>query len=92
MLVRSNQQPLDALPVQEREAVTAICGFSSSSHPRRELVFQGLLTIRCFSQLSFLTWQLGQLIRIDPFGVLPCEPSLKVLAHLDATSLCRAAQ
>ncbi|KAJ8592925.1 hypothetical protein M405DRAFT_641639 [Rhizopogon salebrosus TDB-379] len=34
----------------------------------------------------------GQLIYIDPFGVLPCEPSLKVLAHLDATSLCRAAQ
>jgi hypothetical protein len=43
---------LDALPVQEREAVNAICGFSSSSHPRRELVFQGLLTMRCFSQLS----------------------------------------
>ncbi|KAJ8581764.1 F-box domain-containing protein, partial [Rhizopogon salebrosus TDB-379] len=49
-------------------------------------------TIRCFSQLSLLTGQLGQLIRIDPFSVLPCELSLKVLAHLDATSLCRAAQ
>lgn len=46
----------------------------------------------CFSQLSLLTEQLGQLIRIDPFGVLPREVSLKVLAHLDATSLCRAAQ
>jgi hypothetical protein len=46
----------------------------------------------CFSQLSFLAEQLGQLIRIDPFGVLPSEVSLKVLAHLDATSLCRAAQ
>jgi hypothetical protein len=48
--------------------------------------------MRCFSQLSFLTGQLGQLIYIDPFGVLPCELSLKVLAHLNATSLCRAAQ
>jgi hypothetical protein len=48
--------------------------------------------MRCFSQLSLLTGQLGQLIRIDPFGVLPCELLLKVLAHLDATSLCRAAQ
>ncbi|KAJ8587620.1 hypothetical protein M405DRAFT_821278 [Rhizopogon salebrosus TDB-379] len=48
--------------------------------------------MRCFTQLSFLTGQLGQLICIDPFGVLRCEPSLKVLAHLDATSLCRAAQ
>jgi hypothetical protein len=46
----------------------------------------------CFSQLSLLAEQLGQLIRIDPFGVLPREVSLKVLAHPDATSLCRAAQ
>jgi F-box/WD-40 domain protein MET30 len=46
----------------------------------------------CFSQLSLLAEQLGQLICIDPFGVLPREVSLKVLAHLDATSLCRAAQ
>jgi hypothetical protein len=48
--------------------------------------------MRCFSQLSLLTGQLGQLIYIDPFGVLPCVLSLKVLAHLDPTSLCRAAQ
>ncbi|KAJ8591891.1 hypothetical protein M405DRAFT_813652, partial [Rhizopogon salebrosus TDB-379] len=74
MLFLSNQRPLDVLPLQEREAVTAIYGFSSS-HPRR-FVFQGLLTIRCFSQLSFLTGQLGQLICIDPFGILPCVLSL----------------
>jgi F-box/WD-40 domain protein MET30 len=84
-------QSLDALSVQEREAVT-ICGFSSSSHPRRELVFQERLTMRCFSQLSLLIGQLGQLIRIDPFDVLPCELSLKVVAHLNATSLRRTAQ
>lgn len=46
----------------------------------------------CFSQLSLLTEQLGHLIRIDPFNVLPREVSLKILAYLDATSLCRAAQ
>lgn len=46
----------------------------------------------CFSQLSLLTEQLAHLIRIDPFTVFPREVSLKVLAHLDATSLCRAAQ
>ncbi|OJA14941.1 hypothetical protein AZE42_09383 [Rhizopogon vesiculosus] len=87
------QQSLDALPVQEREAVNAIwSGFSSSSHPRRDLILQGLLTMCCFSQLSLLTEQLGQLIRIDPFGALPREVSLRVLAYLDATSLCRAAQ
>jgi F-box/WD-40 domain protein MET30 len=46
----------------------------------------------CFSQLSLLTEQLSHLIRIDPFSVLPREVSLKVLVHLDATSLCHAAQ
>lgn len=87
------QQALDALPVQERESVNAIwSGFSSSSHPRRELILQGILTMCCFSQLSLLTEQLGQLIRIDPFAALPREVSLRVLAYLDATSLCRAAQ
>ncbi|KIJ69522.1 hypothetical protein HYDPIDRAFT_106166 [Hydnomerulius pinastri MD-312] len=87
------QQSLDALPVQEREAVNAIwSNFSSSSHPRRELILQGLLTMCCFSQLSLLTELLGHLIRIDPFTVLPREVSLKILMYLDATSLCRAAQ
>ena len=46
----------------------------------------------CFSQLSLLSEQLGNLIRIDPFFVLPREVALKVLGYLDATSLCRAAQ
>jgi F-box and WD-40 domain protein MET30 len=46
----------------------------------------------CFSQLSLLTDALSHLIRIDPFGIFPREVSLKVLAYLDATSLCRAAQ
>ncbi|KAI6102751.1 WD40 repeat-like protein [Pisolithus croceorrhizus] len=87
------QQSLDALPVEEREAVNAIwSSFSSSPHSRRELILRGILTMCCFSQLSLLTEQLSQLIRIDPFTVLPREISLKILTYLDATSLCRAAQ
>ncbi|KIY46209.1 WD40 repeat-like protein [Fistulina hepatica ATCC 64428] len=87
------QQALDALPVSERQAVTNIwSSFSSSSHPRRALILQGLLTLCCFSQLSLLSSQLQHLIRIDPFAVLPKEISLNILAHLDAISLCRAAQ
>ncbi|KAJ7581009.1 F-box/WD repeat-containing protein pof1 [Mycena floridula] len=87
------QQSLDALPLEERQAVNAIwTNFSSSSHPRRALILQGLLTMCCFSQLSLLTEQLAHLIRIDPFTVLPREISLKILGYLDATSLCRAAQ
>jgi F-box/WD-40 domain protein MET30 len=46
----------------------------------------------CFSQLSLLTDALSHLIRIDPFAIFPREISLRVLANLDATSLCRAAQ
>ncbi|KAH9483781.1 putative E3 ubiquitin ligase complex SCF subunit sconB [Psilocybe cubensis] len=87
------QQSLDALPLEDREAINAVwSNFSSSSHPRRALILQGLLTMCCFSQLSLLTEQLAHLIRIDPFAVLPREVSLKILGYLDATSLCRAAQ
>ncbi|KAF8553413.1 WD40 repeat-like protein [Imleria badia] len=87
------QQALDALPEEERQVVNSIwSNFSTSSHPRRELILQGILTMCCFSQLSLLTEQLGHLIRIDPFIVFPREVSLKILAYLDATSLCRAAQ
>ncbi|KAF9653171.1 WD40 repeat-like protein [Thelephora ganbajun] len=87
------QQALDALPLQEREAVNTIwANFSASPHPRRALILQGLLTMCCFSQLSLLVDQLSYIIRIDPFSVLPHEISLRVLASLDATSLCRAAQ
>ncbi|KAF4576871.1 WD40 repeat-like protein [Pleurotus pulmonarius] len=87
------QSSLDKLSVEEREQVNAIwSNFSSSSHPRRALILQGLLTMCCFSQLSLLTEQLEHLIRIDPFSVLPREVGLRILGHLDATSLCRAAQ
>ncbi|THH04032.1 hypothetical protein EW146_g10286 [Bondarzewia mesenterica] len=87
------QQALDELPVQERESVNAVwSNFSSSPHPRRELILRGILTMCCFSQLSLLTEQLTLLIRIDPFKALPREVSLKILGYLDAISLCRAAQ
>jgi F-box and WD-40 domain protein MET30 len=46
----------------------------------------------CFSQLSMLSEQLGTIIRIDPFSVLPGEIAIRILGYLDATSLCRAAQ
>lgn len=46
----------------------------------------------CFSQLSLLSQELQNIIRIDPFTVLPNEIALQILAHLDAISLGRAAQ
>lgn len=86
-------QSLDALPVKEREAVSTIWAmFSASSHPRRALILKGILTMCCFSQLSWLTEQLHHLIRLDPFHVLPREVALQILGNLDAISLGRAAQ
>jgi F-box/WD-40 domain protein MET30 len=46
----------------------------------------------CFSQLSFLTQELDNIIRVDPFIVLPSEIAMKILNHLDAISLARASQ
>ncbi|WFD35612.1 hypothetical protein MCUN1_002470 [Malassezia cuniculi] len=66
--------------------------FSSSSHHRRALILRGLLTMCCFSQLSFLSSELAMAIRIDPFTLFPKEVSLRVLSYLDAFSLGRAAQ
>lgn len=43
-------------------------------------------------QLSMLSDQVHDLIRLDPFSVLPREVSLKVLSYLDAFSLGMAAQ
>ncbi|EJD53375.1 WD40 repeat-like protein [Auricularia subglabra TFB-10046 SS5] len=87
------QASLDTLPVEERQTVSNIWSqFSSSSHPRRELILRGILTMCCFSQLSLLSEQLINLIRLDPFSRFPREVSLKVLGHLDAISLGRAAQ
>jgi F-box/WD-40 domain protein MET30 len=86
-------QSLDALPMAERQAVSTMwSAFSSSSHPRRALILQGLLTMCCFSQLSMLSEQLSQLARIDPFLLLPREVALTILGHLDAISLMNAAQ
>ncbi|KAG8821990.1 hypothetical protein FRC17_009689 [Serendipita sp. 399] len=87
------QQSLDLLPMSEREAVNRIwSAFSSSSHPSRGLILKGILTMCCFSQLSLLSNELSNIIRLDPFSVFPPEISLRILAYLDAISLGRAAQ
>ncbi|KAJ8587229.1 hypothetical protein M405DRAFT_821957, partial [Rhizopogon salebrosus TDB-379] len=61
-----------------------ICGFSSSSHPRRELVFQGHLTMRCFSQFSLLIGQLGQ---FDPHRSIRCT-LLRAITQSPRPSQC----
>ncbi len=86
-------QSIESLPLSDQTAVNTVWSlFSSSSHSRRALILQGILTMCCFSQLSLLSSELALAIRIDPFSLFPREVSLKVLGHLDAISLGRAAQ
>ena len=55
-------------------------------------MLQGILTQCCFPQLSYLSANVRELIRIDFLSALPCELSFRVLCFLDTTSLCKAAQ
>lgn len=55
-------------------------------------MLQGILTQCCFPQLSYLSVNVRELIRIDFLSALPCELSFRVLCFLDTTSLCKAAQ
>lgn len=55
-------------------------------------MLQGILTQCCFPQLSYLSANVRELIRIDFLSALPPELSYKVLCFLDTASLCKAAQ
>ena len=55
-------------------------------------MLQGILTQCCFPQLSYLSANVRELIRIDFLTALPPEISFRILCYLDTASLCRAAQ
>ena len=55
-------------------------------------MLQGILAQCCFPQLSYLSANVKELIRIDFLSALPAEISYKILCSLDTTSLCKAAQ
>ena len=55
-------------------------------------MLQGILTQCCFPQLSYLSANVRELIRIDFLSALPTEMAFKILCYLDTTSLCKAAQ
>lgn len=84
---------MDVLPLNDRQAITHIWSLFSAAPPfHRKLILQGILSQCCFPQLSFISSQLHSLIRIDYISALPSEISYKILAYLDAISLCQAAQ
>ena len=66
--------------------------FSAAPSKHRNLMLQGILTQCCSPQLSYLSAQIRDLIRIDFLTALPPEISFRILCYLDTTSLCKAAQ
>ncbi|ORY60374.1 quinon protein alcohol dehydrogenase-like superfamily [Leucosporidium creatinivorum] len=87
------QKSIETLSPHDQAAVNTVWSlFSSSPSRRRLLILQGLLTIACPSQLSFLQDALTLEMRLDPVELLPREIGLKVFGYLDAISLGRAAQ
>lgn len=91
--MKSIQSELEKLPLRDQEAVSHVwLIFSAAPHAHRLLILRGLLSQCCFPQLSTISQEISQLVRIDFIATLPVEISLKILCYLDCQSLCNAAQ
>ena len=86
-------QDLDTLSQGDRQGIAHVWSlFSAAPSKHRNLILQGILAQCCFPQLSFLSANVRELIRIDFLAALPAEVSFRILTFLDTTSLCKAAQ
>ena len=87
------EQELEDLSQVDQQAIAHTWSiFSASPAKQRNLILQGILTQCCFPQLSYLSANVRELIRLDFLAALPPEVSFRVLCFLDTASLCRAAQ
>lgn len=87
------QHELEDLSQSDQQAIAHVWSlFSAAPAKQRNLMLQGILSQCCFPQLSYLSTNVRDLIRIDFMTALPTEISYKVLCFLDTTSLCKAAQ
>ncbi|KAJ4528072.1 hypothetical protein HRR83_000823 [Exophiala dermatitidis] len=87
------QKELEALSQEDRQGIVQVWSlFSAAPSKHRNLMLQGILAQCCFSQLSFLSANVRELIRIDFISALPPEVAFRILCFLDTTSLCKAAQ
>lgn len=87
------QKDLEAMPQEDRQGIVQVWSlFSAAPAKHRKLMLQGILAQCCFPQLSFLSANVRELVRIDFLAALPAEVSFRVLSFLDTTSLCKAAQ
>ncbi|KAI1413663.1 WD40 repeat-like protein [Hypoxylon sp. FL1857] len=87
------QSELETLPAADRQAITNVWSlFSAAPAKHRELMLQGIITQCCFPQLSTVSREVHEQLKIDFLTALPTELSLKILCYLDCSSLCKAAQ
>jgi F-box and WD-40 domain protein MET30 len=87
------QKGLDTLSQEDRQGIVQVWSlFSAAPSKHRNLMLQGILAQCCFPQLSFLSANVRDLIRIDFLSALPSEVAFRILSFLDTTSLCKAAQ
>jgi F-box and WD-40 domain protein MET30 len=86
-------QELERLPSADQQAITHVWSlFSAAPSKHRDLMLQGILTQCCFPQLSTVSREVHEQLKIDFMAALPTEISYKILCSLDTVSLCKAAQ
>ncbi|CAK1365109.1 unnamed protein product [Cercospora beticola] len=87
------QHELSGLPQMDQQVISQVwSSFSAAPAKHRNLMLQGILAQCCFPQLSFISANIRDLIKIDFLSALPPELGFKILCYLDTTSLCKAAQ
>ncbi|EME45614.1 hypothetical protein DOTSEDRAFT_71345 [Dothistroma septosporum NZE10] len=87
------QNELATLSQSDQQAISHVWSlFSAAPAKHRNMMLQGILTQCCFPQLSFISANIRDLIKIDFLAALPPELGFKILCYLDTTSLCKAAQ
>jgi F-box/WD-40 domain protein MET30 len=76
----------------QKEIVKIWSVFSTASNSKRSIILRGLISQCCFPQLSIISHEISNLLKIDFLEMLPSELALKILCYLDCQSLCNAAQ
>lgn len=79
--------------LQDQQAITHVWSlFSAAPARHRELMLQGVLSQSCFPQLSLVSREVSEALKIDFITALPVELAQKILCYLDTVSLTKAAQ
>ena len=87
------QNELATLSHTDQQAISHVWSlFSAAPAKHRNLMIQGILTQCCFPQLSYISGNVRELIKVDFLAALPAELGFKILCYLDTVSLCKAAQ